>query len=124
MNRLFLISALSVLLMSSNALADTWSVSERLVSGINYASGSWNVTVSGEKISGKADMQQDNGTMLTYSLDGSVSGGVYKVTLIGRDDGKKECVWTGKVAEGQASKNISGEAVCEGSKLFIRGGVQ
>lgn len=89
MKKLFLSLSLSVLLMSSNTLADTWSVSERLVSGINYASGDWNVVVSGEKISGKADMQQDNGTLLTYSLDGSVSGGVYKVTLVGRDDGKK-----------------------------------
>ena len=124
MNKLFLSLSLSVLLMSSDALADTWSVSERLVSGINYASGTWNVVVSGEKISGKADMQQDNGTLLTYSLDGSVSGGVYKVTLVGRDDGKKDCVWTGKVADGQESKIIAGEAICEGPKLFIRGGVQ
>lgn len=124
MNKLFFTSFLATLLVSSSALAETWSVSERLVSGINYASGTWSVTISGDKISGKADMQQDNGTLLNYKLDGSISGGVYKVALIGRDDGKKECVWTGKAAEGQESKIIAGEAVCEGSKLYIRGGVQ
>ena len=116
--------ALSMLVISTSAQADTWSVSERLVSGINYASGTWNVAVQGEKLSGKADMQVDNGTMLHYSLDGSISGGVYTVKLIGRDDDKKHCVWSGKSADGMGGKVIQGQAECDGTKLYIRGGVQ
>ena len=80
--------ALSILVISTSAHAEIWSVSERLVSGINYSSGTWNVAVQSDKLSGKADMQVDNGTMLRYTLDGSISGGVYTVKLVGRDDDK------------------------------------
>ena len=116
--------ALSMLVISTSAQADTWSVSERLVSGINYSSGTWNVAVQGDKLSGKADMQVDNGTMLHYSLDGSISGGIYTVKLIDRDDDKKNCIWSGKPADGMGGKVIQGQAECDGSKLYIRGGVQ
>jgi hypothetical protein len=116
--------ALSMLVISTSAHADTWSVSERLVSGINYSSGTWNVAVQGDKLSGKADMQVDNGTMLHYSLDGSISGGIYTVKLIDRDDDKKNCIWSGKPADGMGGKVIQGQAECDGSKLYIRGGVQ
>ena len=116
--------ALSMLVISTSAHADTWSVSERLVSGINYSSGTWNVAVQGDKLSGKADMQVDNGTMLHYSLDGSISGGIYTVKLIDRDDDKKNCIWSGKPADGMGGKVIQGQAECDGTKLYIRGGVQ
>jgi hypothetical protein len=116
--------ALSILIISTSAHADTWRVSERLVSGINYSSGTWNVAVQGDNLSGKADMQVDNGTMLHYSLDGSISGGVYTVKLIGRDNDKKNCIWSGKPADGMSGKVIQGQAECEGTKLYIRGGVQ
>jgi hypothetical protein len=119
-----LATSFAVLLINSSALAETWSVSERLVSGINYASGTWNLNMQGDKLTGKAEMQIDNGTMLHYSLDGTVTGGVYSVTLVGRDDDKKNCVWTGKTADGQGGKVIAGQAECEGTKLYIRGGVQ
>ena len=124
MKKIALATSFAVLLINSSALAETWSVSERLVSGINYASGTWNLNMQGEKLTGKAEMQIDNGTMLHYSLDGTVTGGVYSVTLVGRDDDKKNCVWTGKTADGQGGKVIAGQAECEGTKLYIRGGVQ
>ena len=116
--------ALSILVISTSAHAEIWSVSERLVSGINYSSGTWNVAVQSDKLSGKADMQVDNGTMLHYTLDGSISGGVYTVKLVGRDDDKKNCIWSGKTADGMGGKVIQGQAECDGSKLYIRGGVQ
>ena len=116
--------ALSILVISTSAHAEIWSVSERLVSGINYSSGTWNVAVQSDKLSGKADMQVDNGTMLHYTLDGSISGGVYTVKLVGRDDDKKNCIWSGKSADGMGGKVIQGQAECDGSKLYIRGGVQ
>ena len=124
MNKLAMMIVCAAFIMSSSATADTWSVSERLVSGINYASGTWNLNITGDKISGKADMQIDNGTMLHYTLDGSVAGGDYTVKLVGRDDDKKNCVWTGKAADGQGGKVIAGQAACDGTKLYIRGGVQ
>ena len=116
--------ALSILVISTGAHAEIWSVSERLVSGINYSSGTWNVAVQSDKLSGKADMQVDNGTMLHYTLDGSISDGVYTVKLIGRDDDKKNCIWSGKPVDGMGGKVIQGQAECDGSKLYIRGGVQ
>ena len=116
--------ALSILVISTGAHAEIWSVSERLVSGINYSSGTWNVAVQSDKLSGKADMQVDNGTMLHYTLDGSISDGVYTVKLVGRDDDKKNCIWSGKPADGMGGKVIQGQAECDGSKLYIRGGVQ
>ena len=124
MKKIALATSFAVLLINSSALAETWSVSERLVSGINYASGTWNLNMQGDKLTGKAEMQIDNGTMLHFSLDGTVTGGVYSVTLVGRDDDKKNCVWTGKTADGQGGKVIAGQAECEGTKLYIRGGVQ
>lgn len=124
MKNIALATSFAVLLINSSALAETWSVSERLVSGINYASGTWNLNMQGDKLTGKAEMQIDNGTMLHYSLDGTVTGGVYSVTIVGRDDDKKNCVWTGKTADGQGGKVIAGQAECEGTKLYIRGGVQ
>ena len=124
MKKIALATSFAVLLINSSALAETWSVSERLVSGINYASGTWNLNMQGDRLTGKAEMQIDNGTMLHYSLDGTVTGGVYSVTLVGRDDDKKNCVWTGKTADGQGGKVIAGQAECEGTKLYIRGGVQ
>ena len=124
MKTIALATSFAVLLINSSALAETWSVSERLVSGINYASGTWNLNMQGDKLTGKAEMQIDNGTMLHYSVDGTVTGGVYSVTLVGRDDDKKNCVWTGKTADGQGGKVIAGQAECEGTKLYIRGGVQ
>ena len=124
MKKIALAAAFTALMISSSAYAETWSVSERLVSGINYASGTWNLNMQGDKLTGKAEMQIDNGTMLHYSVDGTVAGGVYSVTLVGRDDDKKNCVWTGKAADGQGGKVIAGQAECEGTKLYIRGGVQ
>ena len=116
--------ALSILVISTSAHAEIWSVSERLVSGINYSSGTWNIAVQNDQLSGKADMQLDNGTMLHYTLDGNISGGVYTVKLIGRDDEKKNCIWSGKPADGMGGKTIQGQAECDGTKLYIRGGVQ
>ena len=45
MNKIALATSFAVLLINSSALAETWSVSERLVSGINYASGTWNLNM-------------------------------------------------------------------------------
>jgi uncharacterized protein (DUF2147 family) len=124
MIKLAITTALAAALMTTSALAATWSVTEQSASGIKYASGTWNINNEGDKVTGKADLQLDNGSVLTYKLDGSIAGGVYTVNLVGRDDSKKNCVWTGKAADGLGGKVFTGEAVCEGTKMTIRGGLQ
>jgi hypothetical protein len=124
MIKLAISTALAATIMTGSAVAATWSVTEQSASGIKYASGTWNINNEGEKVSGKADLQLDTGSVLSYKLEGSLAGGVYTINLVGRDDGKKNCVWTGKAAEGMGGKVYSGEAACEGTKITIRGGVQ
>ena len=85
--------------------------------------GTWTLNAEGDKVAGKADMQLDNGTMLSYKLEGTVAGGVYTLNFVGRDDGKKNCVFTGKPSAANA-RVYAGEAACEGQTLSIRGGVQ
>jgi len=55
--------------------------------------------------------------------EGTVAGGVYTLNFVGRDDGKKNCVFTGKSSAANA-RVYTGEAVCEGQTMSIRGGVQ
>jgi hypothetical protein len=123
MIKLAMTTAIVALAMTTGALADKWSVTEQAASGIKYSSGTWTLTTEGEKVSGKADMQLDNGTMVSYKLEGTSDGGVYKLNFVGRDDGKKNCVFTGKASATNA-RVYAGEAVCEGQTLTIRGGIQ
>jgi hypothetical protein len=123
MIKLAMTTALAALAMTTGALADKWSVTEQAASGIKYSSGTWTLGAEGDKVTGKAELQLDNGTMLNYKLEGTVSGGVYTLNFVGRDDGKKNCVFTGKPSASNA-RVYAGEAVCEGQTLTIRGGVQ
>jgi hypothetical protein len=123
MIKLAMTTAAVALAMTTGALAEKWSVTEQAASGIKYATGTWTLNAEGDKVAGKADMQLDNGTMLSYKLEGTVAGGVYTLNFVGRDDGKKNCVFTGKPSAGNA-RVYAGEAACEGQTLSIRGGVQ
>ena len=124
MIKLAMTTAAVALAMTTGALAEKWSVTEQASSGIKYASGTWTLGAEGDKVNGKAELQLDNGSMLMYKLEGTVAGGVYTINLVGRDDGKKNCVWTGKANEGAGGKVYNGEAVCDGVKFLVRGGVQ
>ena len=123
MIKLAMTTAAVALAMTTGALAEKWSVTEQAASGIKYSSGTWTLGAEGDKVTGKAEMQLDNGTMLNYKLEGAVAGGVYTLNFVGRDDGKKNCVFTGKPSANNA-RVYSGEAVCEGQTMVIRGGVQ
>ena len=81
MIKLAITTTLAAALMTTSALAATWSVTEQSASGIKYASGTWNISNEGDKVTGKADLQLDNGSVLTYKLDGSNAGGVYTVKI-------------------------------------------
>jgi hypothetical protein len=122
MIKLALTTAAAVVAFSASAYAGAWNVTEQAMSGIKRANGTWTLATEGDKVSGKADLQLDNGTVLSYKLDGAVAGGVYTVKLVDRTDGKKDCVWTGKPNEN--SRVYSGEVVCGGEKFTIRAGVQ
>jgi hypothetical protein len=98
-------------------------VTEEAESGIKNAQGSWFIEVDGEKLSGDATMQLNNGSPLTYKLKGTIKDGVYTVEMSDRSDGKKGCVWTGKAASGPVqSHGFIGKAPCEGVTLVLRMG--
>ncbi|MBM3551059.1 MAG: hypothetical protein FJX45_04690 [Alphaproteobacteria bacterium] len=121
MIKLALTTALAAVAFSASAYAGQWNVTEANKAGIKRAQGTWSVATEGDKVSGKGELQLDNGTVLTYKLDGEFAGGVYKVKLVDRSDSKKNCVWTGKPVEG-AHNVYNGEAACDGEIIVIRGG--
>jgi hypothetical protein len=121
MIKLALTTAVAVMALSASAFAGTWNVTEVTTSGIKRANGTWTVANEGGKVSGKGEMQLDNGTVLTYKLDGKVEGGAYTVNLVDRTDGKKDCVWTGKLNE--KGSVIDGPVACGSEKFGIRAGV-
>lgn len=122
MIKLALTAAAAVVAMSVPAFADAWNVTEIASSGIKRANGTWTISVQGDKVAGKADLQLDNGSVLTYKLDGTVAGGAYTVKLVDRSDDKKDCVWTGKPNEN--ARVYNGEVACANGKFSIRAGVQ
>ncbi|PPD43942.1 MAG: hypothetical protein CTY15_08605 [Methylocystis sp.] len=122
MIKLALTTAAAVVAFSASAYAAGFSVTEIATSGIKRANGTWTVTAEGDKVSGKAEMQLDNGTPQTYKIDGKIEGGVYTLNLTDRTDGKKDCVWVGKPNEG--AKVYNGDVTCGSEKFSIRAGVQ
>jgi hypothetical protein len=122
MIKLALTTAAAVVAFSASAYAAGFSVTEISTSGIKRANGTWTVSTEGDKISGKAELQLDNGSPVTYKIDGKVEGGAYVVSLNERSDGKKDCVWTGKPNE--SGKVYEGPVVCGSEKFSIRAGVQ
>jgi hypothetical protein len=79
MIKLALMTAVSVVAISASAFAGTWNVTEVATSGIKRANGTWTVATEGGKVSGKGEMQLDNGTVLAYKLNGKVERGLYTV---------------------------------------------
>ncbi len=113
-----ILTALAFAALSGSAFAADWNVTEESAAGIKSAQGVWAVKTEGDKVTGTATMQLQNGNPLSYKLDGTVAGGVYTVNLVDRTDDKKGCVWTGKEVGG--GKGLTGEAQCQGSKMTIR----
>jgi len=122
MIKLALTTAVAVVAFSASAFAASYSVTEIASSGIKRANGAWTLATEGDKVSGKADLQLDNGSVVTYKLDGKVEGGVYTLNLTDRTDGRKDCVWTGKPNE--SGKVLEGPVTCGSEKFSIRAGVQ
>ncbi|QGN00106.1 hypothetical protein [Methylocystis parvus] len=115
-------TAAAVIAFSASAYAAVFSVTEISPSGIKRANGTWTVSTEGDKVFGKAELQLDNGTPVTYKIDGKVEGGAYVINLSDRTDGKKDCIWTGKANE--SGKVYEGPVVCGSEKFSVRAGVQ
>jgi polyisoprenoid-binding protein YceI len=125
MHKLALATAAAIAAFSAPAMAasQNWNVTEEHTSGVKNGQGTWAVTIDGDKLTGSASLQLDNGKPLTYSLEGTIKDSVYTVKLDKRSDDKKGCVWTGHAqtvtAAGKATGYI-GDLVCDGTKLIIR----
>ncbi|MFY9657193.1 MAG: hypothetical protein WAK01_11510 [Methylocystis sp.] len=123
MNKLALATALALAAFSAPALAASWNVTEESSSGIKSAQGAWLLKTEGDAFTGSATLQRDNGTEVSYNVEGALKDGIYTVKLDKRSDDKKGCVWTGHAlaatALGKATGYI-GDVVCEGSKFVIR----
>ncbi|QGM99610.1 hypothetical protein F7D14_07615 [Methylocystis parvus] len=115
-------TAVALVALTASAFAAGYSVTEISAVGIKRANGTWTLSTEGDKVSGKAELQLDNGTPVTYKIDGKVEGGAYTLNLSDRTDGKKDCVWTGKPNE--SGKVFEGPVVCGSEKFSIRAGVQ
>jgi hypothetical protein len=116
-------AAVALVLMSAPALAESqsWNVSEESNSGIKSSTGTWAVTVDGDKLSGKAEMQSDAGSPTAYTFEGTKSGEVYTVTLGDREDKLTGCVWTGAAPEKSDPKHFKlvGKVKCSSGPGFV-----
>jgi hypothetical protein len=116
-------AVIALVLMSAPALAESqsWNVSEESNSGIKNSNGTWTVTIDGDKLSGKAEMQSDVGSPSGYSFEGVKSGEVYTVTLGERADKLTGCVWTGAAPEKSDPKHFKlvGKVKCSSGPGFV-----
>lgn len=127
MSKLLLASivALCSLAGPASAASQNWNVTEESSSGVKAGQGVWSVNTDPEgKIVGTANLQLDNGKLLTYTISGYVKDALYKIEMSDRSDGKNGCVWDGHVpAGGDKSHGLIGTAVCDGGvKLIVRAG--
>jgi hypothetical protein len=119
------IVALCGLAGPASAASQNWNVTEESSSGVKAGQGVWSVNTDPEgKIVGTANLQLDNGKLLTYTISGYVKDALYKIEMSDRSDGKNGCVWDGHVpAGGDKSHGLIGTAVCDGGvKLIVRAG--
>ena len=119
------IAAIAAFSAPAMAASESWNVTEESAAGIKSAQGKWLLKSEGDNLSGSATLQRDNGTEVTYSVEGAFKDGVYTVKLDKRSDEKKGCVWTGHAQSATAlgkSTGYIGDVVCgEGAKFVIRG---
>ena len=105
--------------------AEQWLVTEENLGGIKGGQGNWSITREGNKVKGTAEMQSDNGSLLTYKVDGEAAGSNYTIAMNDRSDGKKGCVWNGHPPSGAGSQQqgLVGYAECEGTKMIVRASI-
>lgn len=114
------LTILVALTASASAASQNWNVTEESIAGIKHAQGTWTVNIDGNKISGAANLQRDNGAIVTYTLEGDVHDSVFTVKTVNRSDGKKDCVWSGRspAHDAEKSRGLIGEVQCDGKAAF------
>lgn len=97
--------------------AESWNITEEGIEGIKFAQGKWWVKTEGDKLTGEAALNRNAGDPLTYKIEGVKSGEGYEISLLGRTDGKNNCVWSARVP---ASKHgLVGEVKCDGKPALV-----
>ena len=90
------------------AAAETW----RVVEGPQGATkGSWNVTISGETVTGNGTMDGSSGGRVTYSVVGALKDGYFLLKRANPRDGVP-CDYVGKAA----GEGFRGSATCNGQQ--------
>jgi hypothetical protein len=107
----------AVLALGGPTLAgsETWLVTEEDLAGVKGSQGNWIVKIEGNQLSGVAAMQANNGSGLTYKLEGVIADGVYTVTMKDRSDGKKSCVWNASAAGPETASSAALPSVGQAS---------
>jgi hypothetical protein len=124
MIKLTLSSAALLIAVTTSGLANSqvWNVTEEGLSGVKSSQGVWTVNIEGNnKLSGRAEMQLDNGNTRAYKLDGSIADSLYTMNIVDRTDGKSGCVWSGHspAHSDQKSHGLIGEVLCNGNVRFM-----
>jgi hypothetical protein len=95
------VAALAAMGGPALAMTQQWNVTEESVAAVKGAQGTWSVNTDADsKITGTANLQMDNGKLLTYAISGSAKDSVYTIEMSERSDGKKGCVWNGHIPAG------------------------
>jgi len=119
--------AASAIILAGPAFAamETWLVTEENAQGVKGSQGKWTIDHEGDKLSGDADLLGDDGSALTYKLEGSVANNVYTIAIKDCSDGKKGCVWSGHAPVGGGAQihGLLGYAECEDAKLVVRASI-
>ncbi len=129
MKKLAFAATTAALLCFSPSLAlaaEQWLVTEENLGGVKGGQGTWSITREGNKVKGTAEIQSDNGSMLTYKVEGEeAAGDNYTITISDRSDDKKGCVWKGHPPSGAGSqqRGLVGYAECEGMKMILRASI-
>jgi hypothetical protein len=105
MTSVFMIAAL---LAPGAAVAETWRVAEGQQGAIK---GQWNITISGETVTGAATMDAPPGGRLTYSVVGSLKDGRLILKRANPSNGVG-CDYVATIA----SEEFRGGAVCGGQQ--------
>ncbi len=100
------ISLVALLGLAAPACAETWRVSQ----GVNGASGQWNVSINGGRISGAGTMQ-DRGRMVGFKLVGQVKDGGYQIERVDVAPADK-CSYVARTV----GPRFSGTAICNGAQ--------
>lgn len=99
---------IAALLAPGAAVAETWRVAEGQQGAVK---GQWNITISGETVTGAASMDAPPGGKLTYSVVGSLKDGRLHLKRANPSNGVA-CDYVANIA----SEGFNGGSICGGQQ--------